>query len=101
LRASSGEANPVATISRTVIIGSRVGLHARPASIFVQAVNATGHKVAVTKQNGESADATSILSVLALGAEHGESVEIEVDGDNADSVANELAALLASDMDAR
>lgn len=77
-----------------------MGLHARPASIFVQAVNASGHKVSVSKPNGESADATSILSVLALGAEHGESVVVDVEGDNSESVADELVALLASDMDA-
>lgn len=87
------------TSQRTVIIGSRVGLHARPASIFVQAVNATGHDVTVTKSSGESADATSILSVLALGVGHGEEVVIDVSGDNADAVADELAALLVTDLD--
>ncbi len=86
--------------SRTVVVGSSVGLHARPASLFVQAVNATGHDVSVITATGESADASSILSVLALGVGHGQEIVIEVEGDNAEAVANDLAALLVSDLDA-
>ena len=85
---------------RTVIVGSSVGLHARPASIFVQAAGATGHNVTITKSNGEDADAASILSVLALAVGHGEELVLDVEGDNAETVADELAALLVSDLDA-
>lgn len=77
-----------------------MGLHARPASIFVQAASATGHDVTVTKSNGDNADAASILSVLALAVGNGEEIVLEVDGDNAEAVADELAALLLSDLDA-
>ncbi len=81
-------------------MGSSVGLHARPASIFVQAAGATGHDVTITKANGEDADAASILSVLALAVGHGEQLVLDVEGDNAEAVADELAALLVSDLDA-
>ena len=90
----------MALAQRTVAIGSRVGLHARPASLFVQAVTASGHKVTVTTAEGESALADSILSVLALGVPHGASVTIDVEGDDAEGVAETLAELLTSDMDA-
>lgn len=86
--------------TRTVVIGSSVGLHARTASLFVQAVNGTGHAVSVITATGESADAASILSVLALGVGHGAEIVIEVEGENAESVADDLATLLASDLDA-
>ena len=85
---------------RTVTIGSRVGLHARPASLFVQAVAATGHDVTITKTNGDDADAASILSVLALGVGSGEELVVSVEGDNAEAVADELATMLTSDLDA-
>ena len=85
---------------RTVTIGSRVGLHARPASLFVQAVAATGHDVTITKSNGDDADAASILSVLALGVGHGDELVVAVEGDNAEAVADELATMLTSDLDA-
>ena len=86
--------------TRTVIIGSRVGLHARPASLFVQAVAATGHTVTITTPSGDTADGASILSVLALGVAHGTSIELSVEGDDADTVADQLTAMLASDLDA-
>jgi phosphotransferase system HPr (HPr) family protein len=56
--------------------------------------------VTITSQRGDAADGASILSVLTLGAMFGESVDITVDGDDADRVAGELAALIASDLDA-
>ena len=77
-----------------------MGLHARPASLFVQAVGGTGHQVTIGKASGETADGASILAVLALAVGHGEQLELVVSGDNADSVADELAALLESDLDA-
>lgn len=86
--------------TRSVTIGSRVGLHARPASTFVQAVTAAGADVTITKTSGDSADGASILSVLALAVGHGEKLVLVVDGDNAEVVADELASLLSSDLDA-
>ncbi|WP_281640460.1 HPr family phosphocarrier protein [Aurantimicrobium minutum] len=85
---------------RTVTVGSSVGLHARPASTFVQAVAATGHNVTITKSNGDDADGASILSVLALAVGHGEEIVLDVEGDNAEAIADELASLLTSDLDA-
>ncbi len=86
--------------SRTVIVGSRVGLHARPASLFVQAVGASGHTVTITKPSGESADGASILSVLALAVGHGQELVLSVEGDDTQRVADELATMLSSDLDA-
>lgn len=90
----------MAHATRTVIVGSRVGLHARPASLFVQAVAATGHNVTVATASGDTADGASILSVLALGVAYGTSIELSVEGDDAESVADQLTTLLASDLDA-
>ena len=85
---------------RTVTIGSRVGLHARPASLFVQAATAQPVPVRVAKPGGEPVDARSILSVLALDARGGEEVILLADGDGAEAALDELAALVASDLDA-
>lgn len=51
---------------RTVYIASSVGLHARPTSLFVQAVNATGLDVEIGRAGEDAIDATSILGVMAL-----------------------------------
>lgn len=85
---------------RTVAIGSRVGLHARPASIFTQAVSASGVDVTIAKAGGAPMDASSILMVMAMGVGHGEEVVIEADGPEADRVLDELVNLLETDLDA-
>ena len=80
---------------RTATIASGVGLHARPASLFVQAVAASG--AAVTLHADErSVNAASILSVLSLGLPHGAVVTLESDDDAALDI---LVALLETDHD--
>ena len=70
--------------SQVVVIGSKVGLHARPASLLVKAASAAGVPVTIGRVGDKAVNAASMLSVLALGAKHGESIEITV-GDSADS----------------
>jgi phosphotransferase system HPr (HPr) family protein len=82
--------------TRDVTIASAVGLHARPAALFVQAVEASGAEVTITKQ-GRTVDADSILGVMTLGAAHGDVVTLEADDE---AVLESLAALLATDLDA-
>ena len=86
--------------TREVAIGSSVGLHARPASIFVQAATATGLPVTIAKAGGNPVDARSILGVMALGAKNGEVVTLSADGDGADAALDSLFALLERDLDA-
>jgi len=85
---------------RSVTIASKVGLHARPASMFVQAVAGSGVPVTIARPGEEPVDAASILGVMALGAKCGEEVVLQADGEQADRVLDELAALLARDLDA-
>lgn len=85
---------------RTVTIASAVGLHARPASLFTQAVGASGVAVTIAKNGGAPVDAASMLRVMALGVKHGEQVTLAAEGDEADRVLDELVELLATDLDA-
>ncbi|HEY4151685.1 MAG TPA: HPr family phosphocarrier protein [Pseudolysinimonas sp.] len=84
---------------RTVTIGSAHGLHARPASLFVQAVTASGLPVQLTKGE-KTLNAASILGVISLGIEYGDQITLTAEGDNADAVLDSLAELLTTDMDA-
>jgi phosphocarrier protein HPr len=84
---------------RTVTIASAHGLHARPASLFVQAVNASGLPVQLTKGD-KTLNAASILGVISLGINHGDQITLAVEGDNADAVLDSLVELLTTDMDA-
>ena len=85
---------------RTVIIASSVGLHARPAALFVQAATATGLPVQIGREGEEAVDARSILGVMALGAKHGDEVTLTAEGDGADAALDDLVALLSRDLDA-
>ena len=84
---------------RRVVIGSKVGLHARPAAMFVQAAAKQPVKVTIAKSGGDPVDARSILSVLALDARGGDEVVLTAEGDGADQALDELAALVARDLD--
>ncbi|MGB8650167.1 MAG: HPr family phosphocarrier protein [Mycobacteriales bacterium] len=84
---------------RRVVIGSKVGLHARPAALFVQAAAAAPVQVMIAKDGGDPVNARSILSVLALDARGGDEVVISADGDGADAALDALVEVLATDHD--
>jgi phosphocarrier protein len=84
---------------RQVRVGSKVGLHARPASLFAKAVKDTGLPILIAKEGGSPVDARSLLNLLTLGAEHDELVTLSAEGDGADAALDELAAMLARDLD--
>lgn len=83
----------------TTTIGSRVGLHARPAALFARAAADLPADVTIALGDGEPVDASSMLSVMTLGAAFGDSVTLRADGDGADAAVGSLAELLASELD--
>jgi phosphocarrier protein HPr len=85
---------------KTVTVGSKVGLHARPAALFVKAVAASGLPVTLSKSGGTPVSAASILSVLTLNVAFGDEVTLETEGSNADQVLGDLARMLESELDA-
>lgn len=86
--------------TRTVTVGSKVGLHARPAALFVQAAAQAGVPVFIGKPGEVPADARSILSVLALDARGGDEIVLTAEGAGADAALDTLAALVEQDHDA-
>lgn len=85
---------------RQVTIGSKVGLHARPASLFAKAVKNTGVPVKIAKNGQAPVNAASLLSLLTLGAEFGEQVTLSAEGEGSEAALDELAAMLGSELDA-
>lgn len=88
-------------VSRTVVVGSRTGLHARPAALFVAAAAAQPVRVTIRTADRKPVPANSMLSVLSLGAKQGTEVILEADGEGAEAAVSELADLLARDLDAQ
>lgn len=67
---------------RTVDVPPGVGLHARPAALFVKAAAAAGVPVTIARPDGDPVDARSILAVLSLDVRGGEAVVLRTDGDD-------------------
>jgi phosphocarrier protein HPr len=84
---------------REVVVGSRIGLHARPAALFVKAVTEQPVKITISKGDGAPVDARSILRVLALGAKNGDTVVLEADGDGAAEALEAVARVVIEDHD--
>ncbi|MCU1476466.1 MAG: HPr family phosphocarrier protein [Subtercola sp.] len=85
---------------RTVMIASSHGLHARPASLFTQAAMKSGVNVFIAKTEGKQVNAASILGVISLGIESGDTVTLTAEGTDADAVLDHLVGLLERDLDA-
>ena len=79
---------------RTVVVASRIGLHARPASLVSLAAAGTGASVTLTAHD-RTVDAASILGILSLDVSHGD--EVTVASDDASAV-DAVVALLERDL---
>ncbi|WP_181310551.1 HPr family phosphocarrier protein [Nocardioides campestrisoli] len=78
--------------SKSVAVGSSVGLHARPAAIIAAAAEDLGSAVTI---NG--VDSSSSLMLMTLGAKLGDTVEVA--GDDQSAV-DKIASLVEQDLDA-
>ena len=83
--------------SQTVTVGSRVGLHARPAALIAEAVVNSGVPVTLSMDGGEPVDAGSALMIMTLGAKQG--AEVVVSSEDP-AVLEQIAGLVAQDLDA-
>ncbi len=84
---------------REVVVGSRIGLHARPAALFVKAATEQPVRITIRKSDGPPVDARSILRVLALGARNGDTVGLEAEGEGADEALDAVATVVVEDHD--
>ena len=83
--------------SKTVKVGSSVGLHARPAAIIAEAAEGLDTEVTLAVSGEEPVDAASSLLIMTLGASCGDPVEVA--GEDQAAV-DAIAALVEKDLDA-
>jgi phosphocarrier protein HPr len=91
----AAQSSEPAMATRRVVVGSKVGLHARPAAVFVQAANRLPVQVTIAKEGIKPVRAGSILMVLGLDVRGSEEVVLCADGDGATLALNKLADLVA------
>ena len=89
-RRSSG---PSQKLEKEITIINRLGLHARPAAMFVRIASRFRSEVWVMKE-GEEINGKSIMGLMMLAAGQGSKLTIRCEGPDADKVMEELEALI-------
>ncbi len=82
--------------SRETEVNNKVGLHARPATFFIQKANEFKCSIWIEKEE-RSVNAKSLLGVLSLGVVKGSTITIVADGPEEETAVNTLVELISSD----
>ena len=80
-------------IEKEVTIVNRLGLHARPAAMFVRIASRHRAEIWVAKE-GEEINGKSIMGLMMLAAGQGSTLRIRCDGPDADKAMEELEELI-------
>ncbi len=81
---------------KEVVVQNQVGLHARPATFFIQKANEYKSSVWIEKDE-KRVNAKSLLGVLSLGVTKGTNITIIADGVDEEKAVGELVSLISSD----
>jgi len=83
------------TASAKVVIANRLGLHARPAMVFVEAAMKFKAEITVRRTDqDETIDGKSIMQMMMLAATQGTELEIVARNEDCDDAVNELVELV-------
>ncbi len=83
-------------IRKEIIVKNKLGLHARPAAVFVQIANKFEAQITV-RHDDEEVNGKSIMGILMLGAEKDSLIVVEADGTDAEAALVELERLISSE----
>ena len=83
-------------VTKEVVINNQVGLHARPATFFIQKANEFKSSIWIEEED-RRVNAKSLLGVLSLGIVKGTAVNLIADGNDENEAISTLSDLIASD----
>ena len=83
------------TLERIFVVTNKLGLHARPAAVFVQTANRFEASVEVEKEDLKI-DGKSIMGIMTLAAEKGSLITVRATGKDAAAALEALAKLIES-----
>ena len=89
----TGRAERARKIEKDVPIPNRLGLHARPAAMFVRIASRYRSEIWVSKE-GEEVNGKSIMGLMMLAAGQGSKLHIRCEGADADKAMEDLEALI-------
>lgn len=82
-------------VSKEIVVQNQVGLHARPATFFIQKANEYSSSIWISKDE-RKVNAKSLLGVLSLGITRGTAVTLTADGADEEAALEALDKLIAS-----
>ncbi len=82
-------------VEKKILIGNKLGLHARPASLFVRTSNRFQADITVQKGK-QKVNGKSIMGIMMLAAGPGSKIIIRAEGADAQQAVEELEALVNS-----
>ena len=89
----AGRAERDRKIEKDISITNRLGLHARPAAMFVRIASRYRSEIWVSKE-GEVVNGKSIMGLMMLAAGQGSKLRIRCEGPDADTALKELEELM-------
>ena len=81
------------TVEREFTIANKLGLHARPAALFVKTSNSFDSEIWVEKDD-EEVNGKSIMGLMMLAAGHGSRIKVRAEGDDAEEAIAGLSDLI-------
>jgi phosphocarrier protein HPr len=85
-------------VSRELVVSNKLGVHARPAAMFVKVANRFESEIFVEK-DGETVNGKSIMGLMMLAAGPGSRLQVRASGPDAAQAVGEIEALLKRKFD--
>jgi phosphocarrier protein HPr len=89
----SNRESPVQKVEKEISVINRLGLHARPAAMFVRIASRHRSEIWVSKE-GEEVNGKSIMGLMMLAAGQGSKLRIRCEGPDAEEAMEDLEALI-------
>jgi phosphocarrier protein len=98
MSAAKQTGNTATSVKKELVVANKLGIHARPAAMFVKTANQFDCEVFVEK-DGETVNGKSIMGLMMLAAGPGSKIRVQADGQDAARAVNEIEALLKRKFD--
>ena len=86
---------------RTVTIRNKAGIHCRPSSVILNAINSTypGHTFTVVTTDGQEVEINSILTLISLGMTVGTQAKLLAEGPEEEKAVQEIGDLFENEFE--
>lgn len=98
MSAAKQTGNSATKVKKELVVANKLGIHARPAAMFVKTANLFDCEVFVEK-DGETVNGKSIMGLMMLAAGPGSKIRVQAEGNDAARAITEIEALLKRKFD--